>query len=61
MNAKSIINALLWGGFFIVGGVLWLLSNFKVIDLNLGDWWPIIFIIIGINIIVDAIFKKGKK
>lgn len=55
---KKVASAVLWGSLFIIGGTLWLLDSLGVLEFNIGDWWPAIFIVIGISIIFDGIFGK---
>ncbi|MDD3281786.1 MAG: DUF5668 domain-containing protein, partial [Bacteroidales bacterium] len=50
-----------WGIFFITIGVLWLLHNQQIIDIdwrNLWYLWPFILVLVGISIIpVKDIYK----
>jgi hypothetical protein len=40
-----------WGLFFILLGSLWIAGNLKMIPFDLGTWWPIIFVFVGLSII----------
>lgn len=44
-------------------GVLFLLDNFNVIDFDLGQflstWWPIILILIGLNVLIEPWLYRG--
>lgn len=61
MDTKSILSSILWGGGFIALGILWLLDSLNVITFNIGDWWPLIFVFIGVSIIIDGVFGGKKK
>lgn len=44
-------------------GVLFLLDNFNVIDFDLGQflstWWPVILILIGLNVLIEPWLYRG--
>lgn len=58
MDIRESLSAILWGGFFIALGVVWLLQSLGIININIWDWWPVIFIVIGITIIVSEVGKQ---
>lgn len=60
MNAKKIVNAVLWGTGFITVGVLLLLDTLNVIDFDFSKWWPLIIVFIGVSIILDGLFGADK-
>jgi predicted membrane protein len=64
MNKRTIANAapqLIFGGFVIVVGFLFLLDNMGLINAgNFFDYWPSIFIIIGLARIVQADTGAGR-
>jgi uncharacterized membrane protein len=47
-------HALFWGLLLIILGALLLLSNLGIITQSIWDYWPVIFIIIGLKIIIHA-------
>jgi len=64
MNSRTLTNAapqLIFGGFVIVVGFLFLLDNMGLIDAgSFFDYWPSIFIIIGLVRIVQADSGAGR-
>ncbi|RPI25590.1 MAG: hypothetical protein EHM61_13995 [Acidobacteria bacterium] len=64
MNSKTLANAapqLIFGGFVIVLGFLFLLDNMGLIDAgNFFDYWPAIFIMIGLVRIIQAESGAGR-
>jgi len=42
---------IVWGLFFIILGAAWIAGNLGLIQFNIGDWWPIVFVLIGIGIV----------
>lgn len=52
------MGAVLWGSAFIIAGVLWLMSNLGVIKVDIWQLWPLVFVIIGVQIIIDGFEKK---
>jgi len=65
MNSRTTLaNAapqLIFGGFIIVVGILFLLDNMGLIDAgNFFDYWPSIFIIIGLVRVVQADSGAGR-
>jgi len=64
MNSRTLANAapqLIFGGFIIVVGFLFLLDNMGMIDAgNFFDYWPAIFIIVGLIRIVQAESGPGR-
>jgi len=62
MNQRKIFHgASLIGFFLILLGVLWVLNNLDIIDLQLSEWWPLIIIVIGIIHLVNGrkLFNTG--
>jgi hypothetical protein len=55
MKVKKIVSSLMWGIGFITVGVLMLLNSLGVLQFDLSKWWPLVFVFIGINIILEAI------
>lgn len=56
-RVETIASSIVWGVAFILVGVLWLLDSLEVIQFDIGQWWPMIFVVIGINIVVSGIAK----
>ena len=53
MSNRSTGNApFLWPLLLVVAGVLLLLNNYLLIDLNVLEFWPIIFILFGLQLIL---------
>lgn len=54
-NKKLSGSTVLVGGILIIAGALVLLGNLNVLSFrfNLGDWWPLILIVLGVVHIVD--------
>ncbi|MCD4670698.1 MAG: cell wall-active antibiotics response protein [Actinomycetia bacterium] len=48
------------GAVFIIVGVLLLLNNLDIIFFNVGTFWPIIVILLGIAILKDAVWGSRK-
>lgn len=50
-----------WGLFLIIVGILFLLEELKIIDFGqtLADYWPAIFILIGLLIYIARSFRKS--
>jgi hypothetical protein len=55
-KAKRTAGTILLGGILILAGALVLLDNLDVLSLrfNIGDWWPLILIVLGVVHIVDS-------
>lgn len=64
MNSRTLANAapqLIFGGFVIVVGFLFLLDNMGFIDAgSFFDYWPSVFIIIGLARIIQADSGAGR-
>jgi len=64
MNNRTLANAapqLIFGGFVILVGFLFLLDNMGLIDAgNFFDYWPSVFVIIGLVRIVQAESGPGR-
>ena len=58
--SKKLLSALLWGIVFILAGVMMLLNSLGIIEFSIRDWWPVLFIVVGLNIVIDAIAKREK-
>jgi hypothetical protein len=58
MTGNKLMGAVLWGSAFIIAGVLWLLSNLGVIKFDIWQLWPLVFVIIGVQIIIDGFGKQ---
>ena len=43
----------IWGLFFMTIGALWIAGNLGMLPVNIGDWWPLIFVFIGLSIILS--------
>lgn len=58
MGAKEKLSGktILLGGILILAGLLVLLANLDVLafDFNLGDWWPLILIVLGVVHLVES-------
>ncbi len=54
-NKKLSGSTVLLGGILIIAGAMVLLANLDIFsfDFNLGDWWPLILIVLGVVHIVD--------
>lgn len=55
---KKLIDSLIWGTGFIIAGIALLLNSLGIVDINVFEWWPIIFVVIGISIIADGLISK---
>jgi len=48
-------HSVFWGIIFLLFGVLFLLGNLGIMYFDfwdfIGDWWPVILIVIGISVI----------
>ncbi len=44
-----------WGLFFVLLGAAWIASNMGILPYDFGDWWPVIFIVIGISTLPGSI------
>ncbi len=57
------VNSIFWGVGFILIGCVMLLNSLGVISVNVWDFWPLIFVWIGVSIIISALFggKKSKE
>lgn len=55
--AKS--GSVFWGCVLIGLGIIFLLSNFEIIDYDrIFDFWPVLVIVIGLKMIADYFLKK---
>lgn len=61
MNLHKLFQSLIWGVAFIVVGFVWLLDSLGIIQVEIGKWWPLVFVFIGFNIIIDGILKSTDK
>ncbi len=54
-NKKPSGSTVLLGGILIIAGALVLLANLDIFsfDFHLGDWWPVILIVLGVVHLVD--------
>ena len=61
MAAKSYQGRIFWGLLLIVLGVLFLLDQMGEFDFGymIARWWPAIFILIGISILVGNNFRDA--
>jgi len=44
----------------LIIGVLWLLSELKMITIDI-PWWPVIVVVVAIGLIVNHFYKKKSK
>lgn len=59
MKREQIISSVLWGLGLIVVGVLWLLSNvLPDFNFNFGQWWPLLIVFVGLDVLLKGIFKS---
>ena len=53
-----------WGAIIALVGLIFLLNNLGYIDYSLGyiisRWWPVIIIIVGLDMIIRQSRKKAK-
>ncbi len=63
MHTKEGSGSMTFGIVLILLGVLFLMDNFYLIDFGnlLSDYWPVILIIIGVNIIFKHRNETGKE
>lgn len=61
MNLHKLLSSLLWGVGFIVVGFVWLLDSLEIVQVDVGKWWPLVFVFIGFNIIIDGVLKSMDK
>jgi membrane protein DedA with SNARE-associated domain len=57
---ESCYGTMIWGIIVMGIGVVLLLSNLRIIP-DFEDTWPLILVIIGIALIIGAVFKRNKK
>jgi membrane protein DedA with SNARE-associated domain len=56
---ESCCGSIIWGIIVMGIGVVLLLSNLRVIP-DFEDTWPLILVIIGIALIISAVFKRSQ-
>jgi hypothetical protein len=61
MNPRS--SKVFWGVAFILLGILFLVRNLGYIDIReaLHTYWPVVLILIGLNIIAKSYWKSADK
>lgn len=42
---------LVWGLFFVLLGCAWIAGNLGIIRFDFGNWWPLVFVFIGLSIL----------
>lgn len=50
-----------WGIILVVLGVLFLVDHAGVIDIDIGDLWPLILVYVGLHMLLKARSKRLKE
>jgi len=62
MKREQVISSILWGVGLILVGVLWLLSNvLPNFNFEIAQWWPILIVFVGLDVLLKGIFKSSKE
>jgi hypothetical protein len=60
-DKKEDRHGMVIGGLIVLGlGVVFLLANLEIIP-DFGTMWPLILVVIGVALLIGAVFKKDKK
>ena len=61
MHTNRLTRGILWSVFFIVVGVVLLLSNYGLISykFDFGKDWPVLLVILGAAKLIDIIASRG--
>ena len=60
-DKKEDRHGMVIGGLIVLGlGIVFLLANLEIIP-DFGTMWPLILVVIGVALLIGAVFKKDKK